>query len=72
MKKKSPILHSINVTFTCGKGHITTTGSSTFTVNGGGCYGHSEDEYCYCPMPEAVMQVICSVPECNSREEFTF
>lgn len=72
--KGRPQLTEVRVTWRCPYGHENVTTGVTVRVEGGGCSGHPQGEYCYCPNPQAVLEVTCKTcPESfENQHEFTF
>jgi hypothetical protein len=65
-----PRLKQITVEYICNNGHANASTEAWIRAIGGGCSGHGEGEYCYCPHPEAVITSTCNV--CAIECEFTF
>lgn len=60
----------VKVDWKCKCGVFQTTEGPSIGASGGGCSGHSDGEYCYCPYPEAYIRLECY--SCKVTEEFSF
>ncbi len=65
-----PQMEAVKVTWVCTCGWRQETVGPTIRASGGGCSGHGEGEYCYCPSAEAFICVHCI--KCSAYHEFSF
>lgn len=66
MKEKKGKLISVEVE--CPNGHVVKVESGEGFSSTGGCYGHGEGEYCYCPSPDVLFRFNC--PECSKKNKY--
>lgn len=66
------VLNAVEVNWTCICGLNQDMLGPTISCSGGGCTGHNDGEYCYCPYPEATITVTCKSEACRHVEGFVF